>query len=296
TDATFAYLARPFAAQIWPTGDAAPGPWIGLSYEPAVFPPYFSTSGNRFTDQVDYFNDGGRPIPTEYSHAAAGPIVPAESHPSFMDSITWHFWTPEVTSEHVFLDAGECPSYTGREAVTHTVTCPGSSVTLTAPQPGRGISSQPFNYSWQVRLADGAWAPLADGPFSQPGVAAFTTSGASTRDLTLSNYTPPPIGAQPLTSFRAVVSSECGAQVALNTALESPALTVGTCRADLGRAGGVAGCDGRLDNNDFIVFIAYFFGADPAADMGQAGGLRGSDGRLDNNDFITFINLFFAGC
>jgi hypothetical protein len=66
--------------------------------------------------------------------------------------------------------------------------------------------------------------------------------------------------------------------------------------ADLGAAGGVAGADGQLDNNDFIVFIGLFFQQSTIADMGSAGGVPEPDGAFDNNDFIAFINLFFAGC
>jgi hypothetical protein len=66
--------------------------------------------------------------------------------------------------------------------------------------------------------------------------------------------------------------------------------------ADIGSAGGLAGADGHLDNNDFIVFINLFFNGQPGADRGTSGGLPGTDGHLDNNDFIVFINQFFAGC
>ncbi|MDP1661317.1 MAG: GC-type dockerin domain-anchored protein, partial [Phycisphaerales bacterium] len=66
--------------------------------------------------------------------------------------------------------------------------------------------------------------------------------------------------------------------------------------ADIGRQGGVSGADGTLDNNDFIVFINYFFAANPLADRGVQGGVPGVDGMFDNNDFIVFIDQFFAGC
>ncbi|MDP1662758.1 MAG: PA14 domain-containing protein [Phycisphaerales bacterium] len=66
--------------------------------------------------------------------------------------------------------------------------------------------------------------------------------------------------------------------------------------ADLGRQGGVNGPDGLLDNNDFIVFINYFFGQNPLADVGVQGGVAGSDGVYDNNDFVAYINAFFAPC
>jgi hypothetical protein len=66
--------------------------------------------------------------------------------------------------------------------------------------------------------------------------------------------------------------------------------------ADVGSEGGAEGPDGVLDNNDFIVFIGYFFAMDPRADLGSTGGAVGSDGVWDNNDFIVFINFFFEGC
>ncbi len=69
-----------------------------------------------------------------------------------------------------------------------------------------------------------------------------------------------------------------------------------TCPADIGTTGGVPGGDGTLDNNDFIVFIDYFFNSDPRADRGTTGGVPGADGQYDNNDFIVFIDQFFAGC
>lgn len=64
--------------------------------------------------------------------------------------------------------------------------------------------------------------------------------------------------------------------------------------ADIGRAGGLVGADGALDNNDFVVFIDWFFTTDVRCDMGKAGGMPGGDGVLDNNDVIVFMNLFFA--
>ncbi|MFT3686594.1 MAG: GC-type dockerin domain-anchored protein [Phycisphaerales bacterium] len=67
-------------------------------------------------------------------------------------------------------------------------------------------------------------------------------------------------------------------------------------RADVGQQGGASGFDGSLDNNDFIVFINYFFAQNPIADQGQQGGVPGSDGQYDNNDFIAFIANFFGGC
>ncbi|HZW07799.1 MAG TPA: GC-type dockerin domain-anchored protein [Phycisphaerales bacterium] len=68
------------------------------------------------------------------------------------------------------------------------------------------------------------------------------------------------------------------------------------CPADVGRTGGVPGPDGLLNNNDFVVFIDWFFTHDARADRGTTGGVEGHDGQFNNNDFVVFIDQFFAGC
>ena len=71
---------------------------------------------------------------------------------------------------------------------------------------------------------------------------------------------------------------------------------VANCIPDMGRQGGIAGPDGHLDNNDFVVFISHFFNQNAAADIGRQGGLSGADTLFDNNDFVVFISAFFTGC
>jgi predicted Zn-dependent protease len=66
--------------------------------------------------------------------------------------------------------------------------------------------------------------------------------------------------------------------------------------ADVGGQGGAHAPDGVLDNNDFIVFIDYFFAHDARADLGSQGGIPGANGVWDNNDFVVFINVFFSPC
>jgi hypothetical protein len=66
--------------------------------------------------------------------------------------------------------------------------------------------------------------------------------------------------------------------------------------ADIGGQGGTHGQDGELNNNDFIVFIDYFFARNIVADRGTQGGVPGQDSLFDNNDFIVYIDQFFAGC
>jgi hypothetical protein len=82
-----------------------------------------------------------------------------------------------------------------------------------------------------------------------------------------------------------------------NTVIVVRGFNVPACNAaDVGSQGGVALPDGLLDNNDFIVFINYFFNANALADVGQQGGMPGHDALFDNNDFVVFINRFFSPC
>ncbi|HYC99620.1 MAG TPA: GC-type dockerin domain-anchored protein, partial [Phycisphaerales bacterium] len=73
---------------------------------------------------------------------------------------------------------------------------------------------------------------------------------------------------------------------------EPIAAEVPDCLADLGRTGGLAEPDGQLNNNDFVVFIDFFFAADLRADIGSVGGVPGPDGFHNNNDFVVFIDRF----
>jgi hypothetical protein len=68
------------------------------------------------------------------------------------------------------------------------------------------------------------------------------------------------------------------------------------CLADIGRQGAEAFPDGVLDNNDFIVYIDWFFSNYERADVGGQGAAEGSDGAFDNNDFVVFIQRFFTPC
>jgi len=68
------------------------------------------------------------------------------------------------------------------------------------------------------------------------------------------------------------------------------------CAADIGGGGAAEAPDGVLDNNDFVVFINWFFAQDARADLGGQGASEQGDGAFDNNDFVVFIQRFFAGC
>ncbi|MFT3683385.1 MAG: GC-type dockerin domain-anchored protein [Phycisphaerales bacterium] len=148
-------------------------------------------------------------------------------------------------------------------------------------------------YNWQycTSVENDTWLSMGEGTVNLPAGTIIVT-GVRTRTVTIDPGTLAP-GSQHL--FRCHIADSC------NSLDTNPAtLTVGSpCGlADLGQQGGVpALCgDQSLDNNDFIVFITFFFNGNPAADQGIQGGLPGHDGHFDNNDFIAFINNFFHGC
>ncbi|HYD02479.1 MAG TPA: GC-type dockerin domain-anchored protein [Phycisphaerales bacterium] len=84
--------------------------------------------------------------------------------------------------------------------------------------------------------------------------------------------------------------------IGVNANLTAAGTPAGCGPADVGSQGGAPGADGQLDNNDFVVFIDYFFSSNPLADLGRQGGQPGSDGQWNNNDFVVFIDEFFGGC
>jgi hypothetical protein len=111
-------------------------------------------------------------------------------------------------------------------------------------------------------------------------------SGSQTRRLRIDSPSEQDAG-----SYIATFSGACGL-VATRPFVISPRCGP----ADVGIAGAVAGSDQRLDNNDFVVFVSWFFDADRRADIGSEGATPGGDEAFDTNDFVVFIQFFFAGC
>ncbi len=96
------------------------------------------------------------------------------------------------------------------------------------------------------------------------------------------------------TNFNATSTSNATGTVQVNFRTNIPGGGGPACGlADVGRVGGAPGADAHLDNNDFVVFIDYFFSQNALADQGSTGGTPGADGVWDNNDFIVFIDNFF---
>jgi hypothetical protein len=168
------------------------------------------------------------------------------------------------------------------------VGCANSPATFTV-----GVVPGGVEYRWEVCTSaeNDTWAIINDGT-NTLSVGTLSAAGTRTHTLTVNPGTLP---ASQQWLFRCHIADSC------NT-LDSDAgvLTIGSpCGlADIGTQGGLpASCgDAVLDNNDFIVFIDYFFNGNPIADQGTQGGEPGSDNRFDNNDFVVFITNFFNGC
>ncbi len=172
------------------------------------------------------------------------------------------------------------------------------------PQPATGCANAPatftvgqipggVEYRWEICTdpSQGTWAILTDGT-NALSMGTITVSGTRTHTLTVNPGTLSPTQTY---DFRCHIADSC------NTLDSDPGtLTIGSpCGpADIGGQGGQAvSCgDGLLNNNDFVVFIDYFFTVNPRADMGSQGGAPGADGQFDNNDFVVFIDYFFSGC
>jgi hypothetical protein len=108
-------------------------------------------------------------------------------------------------------------------------------------------SEVPPQYQWRRNGVN-----IADGPSAGGG----SYSGTQSPMLTVSNVQ----AADQFSIFDCVVVNACS-NLTSNPAVLSVQTggTGGQCLADLGATGGVPGQDGFLDNNDFIVFIDYFF-------------------------------------
>ena len=185
-----------------------------------------------------------------------------------------------------------------------------------APADDSAAPGQPMAYTVRVQNA----GPVASGPVTltvtlpPAGVATYASATPAPSSVSSSQVTftlPSIAGSGALTDVSitlTAVGSGTTATLAATAATASEADPTNNacsaasriqgvaCTADMGMQGGVPGSDGALDNNDFVVFIDYFFNLDPHADVGVQGGVPGQDSAWDNNDFVVFIDLFFAGC
>jgi hypothetical protein len=158
--------------------------------------------------------------------------------------------------------------------------CHGPSAAFSVTAAGLG----PFTYQWQIETTTGNWMTLGNDPGPLPGGGAAYASPINSPSVHIGVLN----RAGPF-NVRCIVANPCGS-------IDGPSARLFINPADLGSQGGVAIPDGLYDNNDFVVFIDYFFNHDVRADLGRQGGVFGPDDDWDNNDFIVFIDQFFSGC
>lgn len=134
-----------------------------------------------------------------------------------------------------------------------------------------------FSYAWVRDGVADNWTALA-------------TGGTPPTDYALTVRAP--LFATHGSTYSLTIRDDCGTFVSEQLVIDFRA----PCSpSDIGSVGGLEGPDHRLNNNDLVVFINWFFAGDTRADVSAAeSGVP--DGLLDNNDFIGFIETFFAGC
>lgn len=172
------------------------------------------------------------------------------------------------------------PSGTGNITVT-SQPAPTVKACATAPLLLSVSATSPWTLGYQWRRNG---VPIINGTLA----GNATADGANSPTLSITGYTTALDGV-----YDCIVANSCGSRTTSPCTVTLPT----PCGpADIGRQGGASCPDGELDNNDFIVFIDYFFTSNPLADRGSQGGAAGTDGRFDNNDFIVYIDQFFSGC
>jgi hypothetical protein len=199
-------------------------------------------------------------------------------------------------------------------SITATQTGSAAAGTLTP------VSGQPGHYTFAanvpaniviVATLSGTPVPLDPQPvtLSVTGTVDLTSASAPVTVQAVVNQTQTVTDDTVLDALAFSAAPLCTAPLYIKITLDSTSTTIGTTAnltasgtlaacgpADIGRQGGLPGADSHLDNNDFVVFIDYFFNGNPLADRGIQGGLPGHDGHFDNNDFVVFSDQFFTGC
>jgi len=186
--------------------------------------------------------------------------------------------------------------------------------TVRTPQPvqalGGGVTAISAGSHFTVAVRDGfvySWGDHVAAQFGYPGVdanAPVQVPGLhDITDVSTNEFLNAALCADGtvwtwgrFTPMRHVLPPELYRFTSVKAGSVTLATMVPACAADFGTGGGVFAPDGRLDNNDLVVFIDAFFAQDPMADMGSAGAVPRPDGAFDNNDFIVFVERFFGGC
>jgi hypothetical protein len=228
-------------------------------------------------------NDPSRFCRTRVDTASPGPTMIGGAWPGHhQQGVTYSRFTVTISGGvigwHSGLYNGYFQSGLNGAQIKFLSACPNATVTM---QPTADVVVQP-SQPVQLGVAASNGAGVASGLYYQ-----WRKGGTDIAGATATGYSLGPAAVSTSGVYTCRVANACGSVV-------SQASRVTVLQPDVGVTGGVAGSDGALDNNDFVVFIDAFFNASPMADLGRQGGVHGGDGVFDNNDFVAFIDLFFG--
>lgn len=99
----------------------------------------------------------------------------------------------------------------------------------------------------------------------------------------------PVVGDADLGVYDCIVANGCASVISAPASLAS-------CPADIANITGQAGCDGGVDINDLLFFLAAFEAGSPSVDLDNGSGTGTPDGGVDVNDLLYFLAHFENGC
>jgi hypothetical protein len=247
--------------------------WIGLSDANQA-----SNSNDRITRRTEFAWVNAQQ--TSYTNwSPAEPLNPLSGEPGTPEYYV-HIWQPNdfyagrwnnyTNSLSLFgvplYGVVETCAYTPR--IASIARCPGAGATFSVAPVGVG----PFTFRWR---RDGQLLDIAQNP------------SAATSTLTLTS-----VSALSAGNYDCVVANACGSVVS-----NAANLFVGCASpANVAGPGQEPTCDGVLTADDIIVFLNWWFAADPRADIARQGQVPQPDGAFTADDLIYYINLFFQGC
>jgi hypothetical protein len=174
-----------------------------------------------------------------------------------------------------------------------------------------GLGAAPFADVFLVQVSNDNGATWTNAEVVGPGSSPDTQPGWRLAAWTLSS-----VGVTPTSAMRLrFIAEDAGSPSLVEAAVDEVQVIGRVCQpsgpapcgpADIASTDATPGADGQIDNGDFGLFIASFFGAEcpacgaaspPActtADIASTDAAPGFDGCVDNGDFSLFIMSFFG--
>ncbi len=167
----------------------------------------------------------------------------------------------------------------GPESAT---TCQNGSPTLSVTASGPG----PVAIGWEIEREPGEWASLSTEPLELPGGGWASAAYPSADATPISIVHSPGVFEY---GVRAVASDVCDSST-------SAVAIITICPSDLDNGSGSGTCDGGVDINDLLYFLAMYESGALGADLDDGSGLGVPDGGVDVNDLLFFLAHFLGGC